>query len=151
MTIEIKITELTHKDLVTLFSTALYGNASMGARVAKNSLELRSRICAYNLENNLDNCREDIWADVLQSGGCIELCDFEAECDDEPYGFNHQEVFYDEEHECMCYVINLNDLLKGLSNEDAYKYLNETLNGDGDLYDAWNALQVAVFGEEIYG
>lgn len=147
MTTEIKVTELTHKDLVTLFSDALYMNASMGARVAKNSIKLRRMIAA----NNEDYCREDIWAEVLLNGGCIELCDFEAECDDEPYGFNHQEVFYDEEHECMCYVLNLNDLLKGLSNEDAYKYLTETLNGDGDVYDAWNALQVAVFGEEIYG
>ena len=61
------ITELTHDDLVNLFSTALYGSSYLSADWDDD------------LPTNEDSCYEDTIADILLAGGHVYVKDHYAE------------------------------------------------------------------------
>lgn len=145
------VTDITHDDLVNLFSTALYGSSWLG--------------CYYKCDNNKnevafkdDDCFEDKVARCLLSGKKVELLDRYAEDETEDFG-STIEHYWDKKEECMCYKISISDIENGLSRILAAqgwgaKYVMELVNGDdGDLDQpqAESIIQRILWGQEIYG
>lgn len=109
------ITELTHDDLVELFSTALSGSSYLGADYEES------------IEYNEDACFEDILANILLHGGCIKFNDYYSEGD--VYGELPHEL--DEENERTTYYVTYDDIKKGLE-----RAADGTFKGDNDKYRA---------------
>ena len=150
------ITELTHDDLVELFSTALTGSSYLGADYEES------------IEYNEDACFEDILANILLHGGCIKVNDYYSEGD--VYGELPYEL--DEENECTTYFVTYDDIKRGLE-----RAANGTFNAgndewteptkrsarvsfdsfmdedscDFDLVSADILMQIILFDEIIYG
>ena len=143
------VQEITHEDLVNLFSTALYGSSWLGASYDGDTyLSL-----AKATEND---CFEDKLAKMLLSGHTIKLMDYYAEDDSEYYG-NHIHEYCEG---CMEYTISLDDVKEGLQlalNDDDswHRECAQKLIYD-DAYDldqprAEVLCQLIMFGEEVYG
>ena len=92
------ITELTHDDLVDLFSTALSGSSYLSADYEES------------VEHDEKDCFEDILANILLHGGCIKVNDYYSEGD--VYGELPREL--DEENECTTYFVTYDDIKRGL-------------------------------------
>lgn len=92
------ITELSHDDLVDLFSTALSGSNYLEADYTNRSLR------------EDEDCLEDILAKNLLNGDTVVITDWYAEgC---VYGnLNHT---IDEEDACTHYDVNIKDIIRGL-------------------------------------
>lgn len=163
MQTEIKVTSLTHDELVTIFSDATYGNNMMLIEVANDPDTIEIMAFVMNDPNINTKCREDLWAEVLLNGGSICVIDTESEAEDEVdalenayHGEAHNVGFTELNGWCgsygaTTYDINLEEFLEGCSKEDAYELLREVLDGDGDMWTAYNLMQIITFGEEIYG
>lgn len=147
MKMKVKIEDISHDDLVNLFSTALYANDLWYCDYDYDWLKQHCTIEA-------GDCIEDKFAKVLLAGGSLEISDREA----------GEFVFYgdlphkwDEENDCMVYTVTLDDIRKGLEKAcndynmtvQVYDLMNDP--AEIDMYDASNLLQVIVFGECIYG
>lgn len=157
----IKVTELNHEELVNILSGATYGNSLVGIEVAEDSKELAKKLRADETINT--DCIEDVWAEVLLNGGNITIIDVESDARDEEDAIKHaykgcanKVGFRIEEGWCgeygvTLYDINLKGFLEGCSNANAFNYLKDTLDGEGDMWTAYNLLQIITFGEEIYG
>lgn len=133
----IKVTELTHDDLVDLLSTALYGSSWFGASYDKEIYK--------SLKEKNGDCFEDKLADMLLSGNKITIIDYDAE--GESYskkcvGFNGYNAIYE---------VTLKDFLHTASTKRGHRLVENVLSGDGDYWTADAYLQRVVFGEEIYG
>lgn len=149
MKTELKITDITHDDLVNLISTARYGNSWLGLNY--DSIEYNE----LSKEQKQGDCIEDKMADLLLAGKSVELYDMYCMDKDEFYGtLPHR---YDEDGD-MRYTVTLEDIKRGL--EKAYQddYLRECLfnliNDDGcnlNGIEADNLIQCILFGEIIYG
>lgn len=149
-----QIKSLTHEELVDLFSTATYSNDYMTIAIPDEFESLAE-----------GECREDRWASVLEKGGQLIVADADAEPTDEPYGLQgvnwlktepielyRTSWLGEQKFESMGYRINMETLLRGLSNDKASKYIQELfVDEDGDFYTAYNLMQIAVFGDIIYG
>lgn len=150
------ITELTHDDLVELFSTALSGSSYLGADYEES------------IEYNEDACFEDILANILLHGGCIKVNDYYSEGD--VYGELPHEL--DEDNECTTYFVTYDDIKRGLeraadgtSNAGNDKWTKQTKRSakvsfdsfmdedrcDFDLVRADILMQIILFDEIIYG
>ena len=153
------ITDITKEDLVELFSAAFYGSQYWGADYDINE---------FRKIPNQDDCEsiEDRLAKMLLNRKPITIYDMYAE-DEEDFHGNlwHQ---WDGDNGTMDYLVNLKDIEKGLQKcldgtfkvndgcdeEVGYirKCMSDLMNdGDLDLYEAQNILQVIVFGQIIYG
>ena len=148
MKAKIIISEITHDDLVDLFSTALCGNYSWSA-------DYDSKFYHEKCDAKEGDCYEDVLAKCLLNGGTIEIGDRNAEDASDVYG-NNKRVYWDDEQEIMIYPITLKDIKKGL--EKAYEngqaervnwLINEPIQMD--MIDADVLLQYIVYGEVIYG
>ena len=142
------ITEITHDDLVNLFSTATYGS---------NYFDMAKKKKDYygtELEDEND-CREDTWAKILLSGKPVYVYDYYSE--EESYGDKPHK--WNEDKEAMRYTITLEDIKVGIQkcldsdNDYLQKCARDLIDGgyDLDLPEAEAILQVIVFGELIYG
>lgn len=152
MEAKITVTKLTHEELVDFLATALYGCNYL--RVDYDHKFWKS----LPEEEREGDCYEDALADVLLHGGSIELTDLESDGElykvrgvpckvvKEMSDYNPNEVY-----EVGVYKVNLKAILRACSTPRGYKLLTETLNGEGDYFTANNLLQIAMFGEEIYG
>lgn len=144
MKVEFKILEITHDDLVNLFSTATYDSSYLSMGLPKGSYK------GTELEN-VNDCVEDKWAKVLLNGGSVYVYDYYAEDEDEFYG----NLPHEWNGNRMRYTITLEDIKRGLEscNKDEYlrKNLEELITEDIDLIGAENIMQQIVFGEVIYG
>lgn len=137
------IVEITHEDLVDLFSTATYGSSW---------LIIQAR-CCWDLAKDGD-CREDVWAKVLLAGKKIVVWDEYAE--GVVYGSLSHEI--DSDDESVGYFITLEDIKTGIQKclDSDTEYLrdcaNDLIKGDGslDLPEAEAIMQVIMFGEYIY-
>ena len=90
-------------------------------------------------------CYEDKLAAILENGGTIAAIDVE----EYEYGDYDGEEPTKENH---VYPITMQTLLDACSTEEGYSYAKRLLvDEEGDLYDAWNIIQIAMFGEVIYG
>lgn len=147
MKVQTKIKEITHDELVNLFSTATYGSEWLVIRKPKGSYK------GTALEDENDSC-EDSWSKVLLNGGTIYCYDNYAEDEDEFYGnLPHKFTDYG-----MRYELTLKDLIKGLEkagNDGDYgaKCFDDWRfeGNDFDITEAEYLMQVAIFGEAIYG
>ena len=146
MEVEVKVKSLTREDLVNILSTGLYGNYSCYASYKKNDIK-----SLPNASKVKDMCFEEKLAEILLNGGKIQLTDLEAEeCvyGDLPHKVNNDED--DEEYGAVTYDVTLDDFKRAV--EQGYEYAQALLvHGTGDFYDGWNLIQIAMFGEEVYG
>lgn len=152
MKVTIKVTELNHEELVDILSTALYGCDYLRVDYDRNFWK------AIPEDKRVGDCFEDHLADVLLNGGSIELTDLESDGElykvrgvpckvvKEMSDYNPNEVY-----EVSVYQVNLKAILRACSTERGYRLLTETLSGEGDYFTANNLLQIAMFGEEVYG
>ena len=154
-----EIIDITHDDLVNLFSTALYGSSYMSAEYDEDF---------YNSipnDKKEGDCYEDKIADVLLNGGEVYIYDEYSE--GEVYNKNGElikEEYGDEEY--AQYTLTLNDVIEGLqraangtykTNNDT-KFIRQCFNEfadedccDFDLTDADALMQIITFNELIYG
>lgn len=143
-----KIThEITHDDLVDLLSTAGYGSSFIG-------YDYKDEDYYGTPLEDVDDCYEDKLAKILLNDKKIFVTDACAEDEDDfngklPHKFNGL---------IMRYEVGLNDIAKGIAKaidnggwdaECAMDLINK--NGNLDLYEAENLMQIIVFGEAIYG
>lgn len=163
------ITELTHEDLVNLLCTATYGNESAVKIFVPD--EFRGL-----MDKGPGSSVEDAWANVLLQGGQLDFVDIydqsESEEESKLNRYGEQGVnwlntqFKEYKHTLYCfgapfrtssvyytaYRFSLFTLLNGLSCEEAQPYIQEMfVQENGDLYTAYNLMQIAIFGEIIYG
>ena len=155
------VKDITHDDLVDLLSTSLTGSQFFGADYDSEAYKK----CPDRKE---DDCFEDKMARILLNGGCVTISDLYAEDEYDFYGELKHE--FDSEYCCMNYLVTLQDIEKGLSkcasgdfeknegyetSEPSYmrRCFNDLLAGEGDLdlYEAQNLMQVIIFGKLIYG
>ena len=163
MKTKITITELSHNDLVDLFSTALYGSSYLSADY---TIEDRKSVDVSD-----DDCYEDIIAKILLSGKSIEVTDNYAEgC---PYGslpYRFQDK--DDDDSSVIYRVTLDDIIRGLEkasdgtfNAGNDEWTERTKKSarvsfdsfmdedrcDFDLVRADILMQIILFDEIIYG
>lgn len=144
------ITEVTHDDLVNLFSGATYGSEwlSIGTPCGASDGLLTE-----------DDCREDAWAKVILAGKHLFFYDYYAEDDADFNGdLPHKWTKNGDGIGRMRYDFTLEDIEKGIAKcldnggweaECANDLINNPENLD--LYEAEAIMQVIVFGEVVYG
>lgn len=157
------ITELSHNDLVNLFSTALYGSSYLSADY---TIEDRKSVDVSD-----DDCYEDIIAKILLSGKSVEVTDDYAEgCSygSLPYRFQDK----DDDDSSVIYRVTLDDIKRGLErasdgtfNAGNDEWTEKTKRSarvsfdsfmdedrcDFDLVRADILMQIILFDEIIYG
>lgn len=153
------ITSLSHEELVNLFSTATYGNDDIDVVYPEEK-----QVGQFGYADN--DCYEDKIAKALLKGACVKVvdlaCDPEICKDDVEFygvaGTNRVGKGYRWQNTDSgkiywpIYYINLKTLLQGLSQADAAPYVQDLfVKEEGDMFTAYNLLQIAVFGEIIYG
>lgn len=145
------IVGIDHEDLVDLFSTALYGSYMLGC-------DYDAKLYKEYCEVNENDCLEDKLAKILLSGHEVLVGDLYAEDEDDVNGtLNHE---WDKENGIMWYEVRLEDIKKGiqkmLDHDESYynKCAMDLVNADEgnlDLPEAENIMQMIVFGDVIYG
>ena len=154
-----EILDITHEDLVNLFSTALYGSSYMSAEYDKDFYN------SIPKDKKEGDCFEDHLADVLLNGGEIYI--YDAYSGGDVYIKNGKlikEEYGDEEY--AQYTLTLTDIIEGLqraangtykTNNDT-KFIRQCFNEfadedccDLDLTDADALMQIITFNELIYG
>lgn len=153
-----QITEITHDDLVNLFSTSLFGSNYLSAEYDKDF---------YNsLDPSLKkgDCFEDKLADTLLNGGKVYF--FDSYSEGEVYASNGEVIENDYGEEYAMYSVTLTDIIKGLEKctngtyktNDDVQYVKSCFDSlidedscdfDYDMADA--LIQVILFNEIIYG
>lgn len=118
---QVKVSELTKEELVSFFSDATYGCGYWAVSIKEAPKDL----------NRHNQCIEDIWADVLLQGGKLQVIDVEAE---------------------EAHIIDLAKVLDGFSKcyEECLENIVAFEQENGDMWDAYNMMQVILFGEVIY-
>ena len=138
MKTQIKVTELSHDDLVNILSTGLYGSTWFEASYDHN--------IHRSLAKKEGECFEDALADMLLAGHKITIKDYEAE----DVSYSDKCVGFHTDSGAAIYEICLDDILEVASTKEGYELINEVLSGEGDFYTADAFLQRVVFGEEVY-
>lgn len=150
MKTQTKITDITHDDLVNLFSTSTYGSEwlSIGTPIGASKGLLTE-----------DDCREDAWAKVILAGKKLFFYDYYAEDENEFYGNQPHTWSKNGDGEgIMRYEFTLEDIENGIAkcidlggwvSDCAFHLVFSPENLD--LYEAEAIMQVIVFGEIIYG
>lgn len=149
-----QITEITHDELVELFSCALEGSNYLEAEYNKEFYNSLTR------NQTTGDCFEDKIADTLLNGGEIYLYDNYSE--GELYGGRGEII----ENNVGMYVITLADVIEGLekaangkyavSNDEefareAFCSFSDEFKEDFDYYYADALMQIIMFNEIIYG
>lgn len=162
--------EITHDDLVTLFSDALYGDYTFDVYVDEKNKPLKE---------GEGDCYEDKLANVILNGGYISVAVNEEADNDKKRVDNISKVLKIEEYQeevrslypghpketiyTPVYHIDkerieqafkeiLSKKVTGEYSDGLYKNYEATfVNEDGDFFDAWNIFQYIVFGDVIYG
>lgn len=137
------VTDITHDDLVNLFSAATYGSDWLAITKPKND----------NTKFEKRDCIEDTWANVLLAGNPLYMDDYYAEDKDDFYGtLPHK---WDGR---MRYTFTLDDIKKGISKAlDSGEYIANYVRHwadrdcEFDNPQAEAIMQWIIFGEEIYG
>lgn len=153
------INEITHDDLVDLFSSACYGSNYLSVEYEES------------IEYNESDCHEDIIANILLNGGSVKVTD--AYADGVHYGKLKYE--YNEDNDAI-YTVTLKDIKRGLeraangtfnvgkNDEFCPDWVDRNINfakrsfnaftGNEEEWDAITAdclMQVILFNEIVYG
>ena len=142
----VKVSEITHEELVDILSTASYDCSWMciSAEEKWGAIIPYEKIAQLKLAKEHRGetyCPEDKWADILLNGGTIVAFDFYDKDDEGDEG--------------KPYLITLETFLGGL--ESAYAECPDSMtevekfDGSADYYDANNVVQCIMFGEVVYG
>lgn len=140
MKFSLQVTEITHDELVSVFSMLCCENDfSVGCK--------KKDYAQVPKDKRNGDCYEDKCADVLLNGGKIYITDIQAE------GQVYSELPHtiDEEDESVTYEVTLEDFLKGFSNTDAMEYVQDLADENDDYWTAYNLIQFVLFGGLIYG
>lgn len=146
MKTKIQVIELTHEEIVNILSTASYDNYLLELSYADSMDDLAREVKKKWNETHGDTmCYEDKLAAILENGGTIVAVDKE----EYEYGsYEGEEPNKDK----GIHPLTLKKLLDACSTTEGYKYAKTLLvDEDGDFYDAWNIIQIAMFGEVVYG
>lgn len=154
--VKIVSVELNHEDLINIFSTALYGNSAMECLYRKSDYG--------NIPFLLTDTREEVIAKILMGGGEVTIIDNEGaeECVDDVCHYGKKGKNWQSNgvidmggyYKCYSpmYKVNLRNILNGIKTERGYELAKSLLiDENGDMWTAYNLLQVVLFGEEIYG
>ena len=160
MKIKTTIESITHDDLVELFSTALYGSDIFG-------VDYDAEVYNHCPDKKGNDCLEDKIARILLNGGSITISDLYADDENDFYGELRHE--YDSSYRSMDYTVTIQDIENGLAKcasgdfeanegcDNEHHYIAKCFNdlvaceGDLDLFEAQNLLQIILFGKLIYG
>lgn len=140
------VTEVTHEDLVRLFSAATYGSSWLSISIPRED-----KTTMYKAD-----CLEDMWARVLLAGNPLYMDDHYAEDKDDFYGELPHKW---DKHGLMQYTFTLEDVKNGVakaldSGGCIAEYIHHWADDDCCEFDnpqAEAVMQWIVFGEEIYG
>ena len=150
MTKEVKILDISHEELVNLFSGATYGNPYMGIEVAPSSYELSKMLTAKAKETHEieDICQEDIWAMTIKNGGTLAFIDYE----DDDYNEEEDNVGNEIEGNGV-HFIDFEKLIDGLnkSYQQCPNDIERLEQEEDDMITDYNVCQVIMFGEVVYG
>lgn len=162
--------EITHEDLVTLFSDALYGDYTFDVYVDEKNKPLKE---------GEGDCYEDKLANVILNGGYIcvavneeadnskdrvdnvsdilQIAEFNEETrrlyPGHPVETIYTPVYHiDKARVEQAFKEILSKKTTGKYSDGLYNNYEATfVDEDGDFYDAWNIFQYIVFGDVIYG
>lgn len=140
MKFEFKVTEITHDELVSIFSMLYTTNDFQFAYNKKNYAEIPE-------DKRNGNCLEDKVADSLLNGFKVAITDTYAE--GEVYNENLEHEIDDDG--AVTYYVGLQDFLNGFSNKDAMEHVKDLAEENDDYITAYCLIQYVLFGEEIYG
>ena len=146
MKYNLQVTDVTHEELVSIFSMLCCEN-DFAVNCKKKDWEKIKGSVMSKWPKNIVYCFEDKCADILLNGGKVYVTDIQAE--EQVYGTLPHTI--DAEDESVTYEVTLQDFLKGFSNPDAMKYVKDLAIEDDDYWTAYNLIQFAIFGEQIYG
>lgn len=154
------ITGIDHNDLVDLFSTAIYGNPMMSANYAEDQEPLVETIRKDYKDKGKTPSIEDIWAEIIIRGGQLRVLDIEecytTEAPVELYSGNYVKAERLKANPpCLYYVaaytISMETIMKGLNSTEAFTYAKTLfIDEEGDMYTAYNLMQIILWGEVIY-
>lgn len=140
MKFELKVTEITHDELVSIFSMLYTTDDFQFAYNKKNYAQIPE-------DKREEDCLEDKVADCLLNGFKVAVTDTYA----------GGEV-YNENLECeigndgaVTYYVGLQDFLNGFSNKDAIEHVKDLADENDDYTTAYCLIQYVLFGEQIYG
>lgn len=134
MKFNLEIEELTHDELVSIISGAMYGSSYWASDINPTDLSdyetMEEKLVEEGfLEENETVCIEDLLSKVLLEGKTLTIRDSE---DDKEY------------------KINLDGIKKGVS-KSIIEYENDFKIEYWDSYDCDKAIQIAIFDDVIYG
>lgn len=102
-----------------------------------------------------DDCLEDVWARAVMNGEKVYFFDDSATSEDEaiePAEGVEIEIDVDQYGDTVVkYGLTLENILKGLSSEEAQPYVRDFIEENDDMWTAYNLFQIIAFGEIIYG
>ena len=124
---------LTHEFLCDWLSTATYGSFWCDCSTHKDTTDE-----VYENAKKNNDCREDVWADVLLHGGSLNVVDVE-DFDNGENDAEHKVTLNDIEKAIPLFMLNYPKQWSAI--------MDETM----DLFDADALLQFVVFGDVIYG
>lgn len=124
---------LTHEFLTDWLSIAIYGNFWCECAIHADTPD-----DVYEDAKKNNDCREDVWADVLLNGGALNIIDTEEYEDDED-GAQHKVTLAGIEKSIPLFMLNYPNRWTAI--------MDETM----DSNDADALLQFVIFGDVIYG
>lgn len=102
-----------------------------------------------------DDCLEDVWARAILNGEKVYFVDDSVTSEDEaiePAEGVEIDIEIDQYGDSVVkYGLTLDNILKGLSSEEAQPYVRDFIEEDSDMWTAYNLFQIIAFGEIIYG
>lgn len=139
---KIQVTEISHEELSDFISCATYGNSYMGVNIKKKDWQ-----ALVSVKPELKNVQfiEDKCAHLLLNNGCIYITDMDA--DEEVYGNLPHTIDADTGE--VTYQVKIEDILKGLSNEEVRWAVADWENMD--LTAGYAIMQAIAFGKVVYG
>ena len=155
MNIKAKVSEITHDELVNLFSTAFFGSYNFLATYDEGK---------YRHLFKFGDAFEDKLARIVMGKGSFIVYDRGSNAEDEPYG--DLKSFFNEANGMIGYRVDINAIRKGLNrifngqtNDPNMKfklmrYAIDMMDSDSSEFDMDEAdalMQVILFNEVIYG
>lgn len=140
MKFELKVTEITHDELVSVFSMLYTTDDFQFAYNKKNYAQIPE-------DKRKGDCIEDKVADCLLNGFKVAITDTYAE--GEVYNENLEHEIDD--NGAVTYYVGLQDFFNGFSNKDAMEHVKDLADEKDDYTTAYCLIQYVLFGEQIYG
>lgn len=142
MELEIKLKSITHEDLVSFFSTSLFGNDIVYA-------DYDRKIWASIPEDQREGtCFEDHLADMILNNKEIYIIPNDYDDLEENEVVVCPKIKYQDQ---WVFCLKLENILNNIRDLEMVKLLEDTISGEGDYWTAWELLQKITWGEQIFG